>query len=45
MTGNVIEGSLPPKALNMVREWLEIHKNELKEIWETQELKTISPLE
>ena len=45
MTGNVIEGSLPPKAFNMVREWLEIHKNELKEIWETQEFKTISPLE
>ena len=45
MTGNVIEGALPPKAMNMVREWLEIHKNELKEIWETQEFKTISPLE
>ena len=45
ITGEVIEGALPPKALAMVKEWIELHKNELKEIWETQDFKTIPPLE
>ena len=45
MTGEVIEGNLPAKALALVREWLLIHKYELKEIWETQEFKKLEPLE
>lgn len=45
MTGEVIEGYLPPKALSMVREWLSLHKEEVDEIWKTQEFKKISPLE
>ncbi len=45
MTGEVLEGYLPPKALAMVREWLALHKNTLQEIWETQEFKKIPPLE
>lgn len=45
MTGDVIEGQLPPKALAMVREWLELHKDTLQEIWETQEFKKIPPSE
>lgn len=45
MTGNVLEGHLPPKALSMVREWIGLHRDELKEIWETQDFKDISPLE
>ena len=45
MTGEVIEGELPPKALAMVREWLGLHKDTLQEIWETQEFKKIPPLE
>lgn len=45
MTGEVIEGHLPPKALSMVREWIIIHRNELKIIWETQEFKQLAPLE
>ena len=44
-TGEVLEGELPPKALAMVREWISIHKEELKEMWETQDFKTIEPLE
>ena len=44
MTGKILEGYLPPKALNMVAEWLSLHRNELKEIWETQEFKDIEPL-
>lgn len=45
MTGNVLEGYLPPKALALVREWISLHREELKEIWETQNFKSIAPLE
>lgn len=45
MTGNIIEGYLPPKALSMVLEWTELHRNELKKMWETQEFITLAPLE
>ena len=44
-TGEVLEGHLPPKALSMVREWIELHKNDLLHMWETQEFKALSPLE
>ncbi len=44
-TGKVIEGYLPAKALNMVQEWVELHHDELTEIWETQEFKQIEPLQ
>ncbi|MBQ6052277.1 MAG: DUF4160 domain-containing protein [Lachnospiraceae bacterium] len=44
-TGEILEGYLPPKALSMVREWVDIHKAELLYMWETQEFKSLSPLE
>lgn len=45
MTGDVLEGHLPSKAMSMVQEWIGIHREELKEIWETQDFKIIPPLE
>ena len=45
MTGEILEGYLPPKALSMVKEWLSLHKTTLMEIWKTQEFKKIPPLE
>ena len=45
MTGDVIEGALPPKALSMVRKWIELHREDLKKIWDTQEFKQLPPLE
>lgn len=45
MTGEVLEGHLPSKALAMVREWISIHQDTLQEIWETQEFKQLPPLE
>jgi hypothetical protein len=45
MTGEVLEGYLPSKAMSMVQEWIAIHKDALLEIWETQEFKKIPPLE
>ena len=43
--GKVIEGALPSKALEMVKEWVSLHKDELLLMWETQEFKQLSPLE
>ena len=45
MTGTVLEGNLPPKAMALVQEWITLHRNELKEIWETQEFRQLEPLE
>lgn len=39
-----IEGNLPIKALKIVREWLKINKEELLQMWNTQEFKRIKPL-
>ena len=43
-TGDVIDGNLPPKAEALVREWLEKHKEELMDIWDTQEFRPVAPL-
>lgn len=45
MTGEVLEGYLPTKALKMVREWIDINRDEIQKIWETQEFKAFPPLE
>ena len=45
MTGEVLEGYLPAKALAMVREWITINRNALQGIWKTQEFKKLPPLE
>jgi Domain of unknown function (DUF4160) len=31
--GHVLSGSLPPRALRMVREWRRVHQAELDENW------------
>jgi hypothetical protein len=41
----MIEGDLPPKALALVREWVEQYRADLLEIWNTQNFKPIPPLE
>lgn len=44
-TGEVLDGHLPPKALSMVREWIEINEEDLLSIWNTQEFRSLKPLE
>lgn len=44
-TGELMEGDLPPRALVMVKEWIDLHRSELLEMWETQNFKTLPPLE
>ncbi len=43
-TLEVIEGEIPKRALRLVKEWVFIHKNEIKDIWEKQQFKKIEPL-
>ena len=43
--GILLEGHLPPKALAMVREWIALHRDDLMSIWNTQEFRSIMPLE
>lgn len=43
--GEVLEGELPKKALELVREWISLHKEDLLMIWETQDFKHLPPLE
>ena len=44
-TLTVIDGDLPEKAVNLVREWATMYRGELLKIWETQEFIKIPPLE
>lgn len=45
LDGAVLEGSLPPKAFALVLEWVELHREELLSIWNTQEFIQLPPLE
>jgi len=44
-TQELIEGDLPSKALALAKEWTKKHELELLNIWQTQEIKEIPPLE
>jgi hypothetical protein len=44
-TLDMIEGDLPPKALSLIKEWANTHKENLLTIWNTQEFKQLPPLE
>ena len=43
--GEILDGHLPPKALAMVREWTDLNKNDLMAIWNSQEFRSLKPLE
>ena len=43
-TIKMLEGDLPIRAEAMVKEWLNLHKEELMEIWNTQEFRQLPPL-
>lgn len=45
LNGAVLEGVLPAKALELVREWISLYQEELLVIWETQDFKHLPPLE
>ena len=45
LTGEVIEGDLPGKAVHMVQEWIELHRETLLDIWQSQQFRKLPPLE
>ena len=45
LTGEMIAGDLPDKALELVCEWLSDHREELQEMWTEQRIKKLPPLE
>ncbi len=42
---NIIEGHVPKRCRQLVREWVELHQDELIEMWDTQNFHRIEPLE
>ena len=49
INSGIVEGKFPKRALNMVMEWYEIHKDDLMQDWElirtTGDFNKIQPLE
>lgn len=43
-TMEMIEGDLPRKAQELVKEWLAKHQHDLLEMWENQNIKKLPPL-
>lgn len=43
-TIEMLEGDFPKKAKELVKEWLQLHQNELIEMWDSQEMKKLPPL-
>ena len=39
------EGDLPKKAQDMVEEWLMKHSGELQDMWDSQKISKLPPLE
>lgn len=43
-TMEMLQGDLPSKAQELVREWLSIHQAELQEMWDSQHIRKLPPL-
>ncbi len=44
LTMEMIQGDLPPKAQELVLEWLKKHQSELQEMWDSQVIRKLPPL-
>lgn len=43
-TMEMLQGDLPSKAQELVREWLSMHQAELQEMWDSQHIRKLPPL-
>ncbi len=43
-TLEMLKGDLPPRAVNIVKEWAAIHQSELLEMWNSQKIRRLPPL-
>lgn len=45
-TGEILDGDLPQRAVRLVREWSELHRDELETNWHrARELQPLNPIE
>lgn len=44
-TGEMLEGDLPKKAQELIKEWWYKNKSEIEKMWNTKTLKKLPPLE
>lgn len=44
-TLEMLQGDLPDKAYKLVKEWTSLHQNELLEMWKTQDIHALPPIE
>jgi len=42
---NIVQGKLPKRCGQLVRQWAELHQNELIDMWSTQKFHQVEPLE
>ena len=43
-TSEMINGDIPPSIQNIIKKWLSLHRTELQEMWDSQIIKRIAPL-
>lgn len=43
-TKEMMQGDLPQRAQELVKEWLALYQEELQTMWDTQEIKKLPPL-
>jgi hypothetical protein len=43
-TGEIMEGEFPPKARELVKEFIMTYQKELEEMWETEQYRKLPPL-
>ena len=43
-TMEMIQGDLPTKAQELIKEWLQLHNDALQEMWDSQQLHKLPPL-
>jgi hypothetical protein len=43
-TGRMLQGDLPAKAQRLVQEWLQVQREPLLEMWNTQTFRKLPPL-
>lgn len=44
-TMEMMQGDLPVKAQELVRDWMAVHRDELQEMWESQIIQKLPPLQ
>lgn len=44
-TGEMMDGGFPKRAAMLVREWIDLNRDALLRMWETQEFTKLAPLE